>query len=290
MKESKGSSWWKYHRKMEEWEWINDLPVLRIFLYLLSRANFKEEVNWKGIVLKKGELITSTVSISEACKLSRKTVRDSLKKLEKTGEIGQQTTNKYTLITVNNYSVYQGNEDLMATEQHSTGQQSSQQPANNRPHIRNTRSKKKERTSLQATPVGENLNFNTPEKMTIEQELDAKLFWDRLLKVYNPVGDKSLHNTSLKKQREKIIITFTVQEREKILEWFTKYKTQLEIAGTWLGNFFKDHPTMDSIAEYFRSIKDVKSNVKNKSVGELLKRNTKEDFDSVQAYDPFANK
>jgi hypothetical protein len=281
MKESQGSGWIKLHRQITKWEWYTDTNTKSLFLHLVLMANHKP-CRYKGMIIETGCLITGQKKLSIETGLTVSQIRTALNHLKSTNEIAIKTTTQGTHIEVVKYEDYQIVANDLASEQRTT----SERLATNK----NEKNKRKKEISLQATPVGENLNFNTPEKMSIEQELDAKLFWDRLLKIYNPVGDKSLHNTSLKKQREKIILTFTVEEREKILEWFTKYKTQLEIAGTWLGNFFKDHQTIDSIAEYFRSIKDVKSNVKNKSVGELLKRNTKEDFDAVQAYDPFANK
>ena len=99
--------WITLHRKLLEWEWYDDIPTCRLFIHLLLRANYKP-CKWHGQTLNEGELITSIGSLSEETGLTERQVRTALDKLKNTGEIDKQTTNKFTLVKVRNYAVYQG--------------------------------------------------------------------------------------------------------------------------------------------------------------------------------------
>ena len=93
-------------KKMLDWEWYQDVNVKVVFIHLLLKANW-EDVKWRGIDIKRGQLITSLPKLSEELNLSVMEIRTALRKLVSTGEINRQTTNRYTLITLNNYDIYQ---------------------------------------------------------------------------------------------------------------------------------------------------------------------------------------
>ena len=98
----------KLHRSMTEWEWFDDIPTFNLFTKLLFLVNWKDK-KWQGQTIKRGEVITSLDGLKEFTKLSTMQVRTSLKKLQSTGEIKVETTNKYTKITIINYHKYQMN-------------------------------------------------------------------------------------------------------------------------------------------------------------------------------------
>lgn len=100
----------KLHRKIREWEWYDDINTKVLFLHLLITANYQEK-NWRGITIKRGELITSINNLATETKLSPQKVRSSLNKLKSTNELTIKTTNKYTIIKLENYSVYQDKSD-----------------------------------------------------------------------------------------------------------------------------------------------------------------------------------
>lgn len=96
----------KVHRSFLSWEW-HDVPALvSVFMHCLLLANW-ETKQWHGLEIKRGQFLTSTVKLSDACGLSRQTVSECLKRLSETGELTVETTNKYSLITVKNYDRYQ---------------------------------------------------------------------------------------------------------------------------------------------------------------------------------------
>lgn len=94
------------HRKIVEWEWYSDVNTCRLFIHLLLTANWQDKF-WRGILIKRGDKITSIQHLSEETSLTNKQIRLSLKKLEKTGEIKTKKTNKYTAVTLVKYNDYQ---------------------------------------------------------------------------------------------------------------------------------------------------------------------------------------
>lgn len=107
-------SWIKLYRKFEEWEWFDDSNMVKFFIYLLLKVNF-EEKSWKGLTVRRGQLITSLSRLSQECNMSIQVVRTCLYKLKKTGEATYNTTNKFTIITLCNYDNYQSENEQSNT-------------------------------------------------------------------------------------------------------------------------------------------------------------------------------
>jgi len=97
--------WAKYHRQIINWEWYTDANTFRVFFHLVLIANHKDN-KWRGIDVKRGQTITSYSKLGLALDLSVQQIRTALDKLEP-NEITRKTTNKYTLINIVNYSIYQ---------------------------------------------------------------------------------------------------------------------------------------------------------------------------------------
>lgn len=98
--------WIKLYRQMINWEWYQDNNVKVLFIHLLILANHHDQ-KWQGKVVNKGQLITSYSHLAKELKLSVQQIRTSLDKLKLTHEITVRTTNKYTLVSIENYEKYQ---------------------------------------------------------------------------------------------------------------------------------------------------------------------------------------
>ena len=98
--------WIKAHRSLLDWEWHTDPNMVSLWMHLLVLANF-EDKRWKGMVIKRGQLVTSISRLSETTGISQQSLRTCLAKLEQTQEINKQTTNKFTIITILKYDSYQ---------------------------------------------------------------------------------------------------------------------------------------------------------------------------------------
>ena len=116
--------WIKLYRKFSDWEWFNISEMVHLFIYLLLNANH-EEGTWRGITIKRGQILTGLNTLNEKTGISIRSLRTCLDRLQKTKEIDRQTTNKYSLITICNYESYQGNGIT-------TDKQPDKQPTSNR--------------------------------------------------------------------------------------------------------------------------------------------------------------
>lgn len=105
--------WVKTHRKMADWQWAASPNHVALFWHLLIRANYKE-TKWRNETLSAGQLMTGRKQLSNWTGLSERQVRTVLKDLKNSGEIDQRTTRHYSIITITNWHMYQG-EDQQAT-------------------------------------------------------------------------------------------------------------------------------------------------------------------------------
>lgn len=111
------------HRQLLDWEWFDNSHMVHIWVYFLLKANVKDG-SWHGVDLKRGQLVTGRKALSTELNLSEQQVRTCLEKLTKTGYINQQTTNKYTVVTICNYDSWF---DYGNVEQPTNNQQNNQQ-------------------------------------------------------------------------------------------------------------------------------------------------------------------
>jgi hypothetical protein len=72
----------------------------------MLKANHKNK-KWKGIVIKRGQHLTSLDAICLGTGLTKSQVRTSIKKLKSTQEIAHESNKQHTVITVINYDLYQ---------------------------------------------------------------------------------------------------------------------------------------------------------------------------------------
>lgn len=127
--------WIKIDRKLLSWEWHNNQAMLTAWIHILLLANY-EDKKWHGMIIKRGQLITSSTKLAEILGMTRQNVRTLLTNLQSSQAINLQTTNKYTLITVCKYDEYQG---LHKIELESN--QPANQPANHSQTNHNIRNK-----------------------------------------------------------------------------------------------------------------------------------------------------
>ena len=94
------------YRKILDWEWFKDSHTFHVFMFLILNANWTT-AKWKGVELQPGQLITSVNSICAGTGTTPRSVRTCLNRLISTNEITIKTTNKYSLITIANWALYQ---------------------------------------------------------------------------------------------------------------------------------------------------------------------------------------
>lgn len=134
------NGWIKLHRKMKEWRWYKDLPTKSLFIHLLFEAEWSD-VRCDGIVIRKGQVVTTEKDLSTETGLSRQQVRTAISHLISTNEITKTSTNKKTVITIENYNIYQAeligcNQNINQEDNQNSNQQvTNEQPTGNQPTI-----------------------------------------------------------------------------------------------------------------------------------------------------------
>jgi ribosomal protein S15P/S13E len=115
---------------------VKDNPVVwrdsdhvAIWVYLLLNATYQElDVIFKGsrLLLSPGQLIIGRKSIASELKIDENKVRRVLKYFESEQQITLEASNKNTLVTIRNWSLYQGRTDIneqKVTNKYTTNEQ-----------------------------------------------------------------------------------------------------------------------------------------------------------------------
>lgn len=100
----------KTYRSLMHWEWYQTPHMGHLYMHLILSANYVDS-KWRGMLVKRGQLVTGLNSLSVATGISVQAIRTCLKRLENTGEINRQSTNQFSIITICNYSQYQAREE-----------------------------------------------------------------------------------------------------------------------------------------------------------------------------------
>ena len=151
----------KIDRRILNWGWYDDPATKAVFLHLLLNANY-EDGEYHGVEVKAGQVVFGRKKYSSALGLSERSVRTAIEHLHKTGEIStSKTTNKFTVITIEKWGMYQGQEQQ-------TDQQSDQQAANKRPTT--------DRANGQQTTTSKKERNKNKETYNLQEEFDK--LWD----------------------------------------------------------------------------------------------------------------
>lgn len=113
--------WISLHRKFLEWEWYSDKNVKILFLHCLLKANHSPK-KWQGKTIDRGQFVTGRKILAKETGLTESQIRTVFRKLNGK-ELTIKTTNKYSIVTVVNYNVYQENDN------HNNQQLTNKQPA-----------------------------------------------------------------------------------------------------------------------------------------------------------------
>jgi len=94
------------YRQITQWEWYQNPNTFRLFVHCLLMANFTDG-RFEGKEVKRGQFVTSLPSLAKQTSLSIQQVRTALAHLISTGELTDNSTPHYRIITVVKYNEYQ---------------------------------------------------------------------------------------------------------------------------------------------------------------------------------------
>lgn len=197
----------KLNRKLLDWRYGNNMPMMGFWIYLLLKANWKDQERSHGVV-RRGEFTSSVRQIACECGLSESTVKRYLNSLRKTGEICTSTNRQWTKITISKYEKYQSNEPTDEPTIELTVEPTIEPTAE--PHLKKERKKE-----------GKNTINTLLEKRA--NDVDQEAWFDAFWKVYpRKVGKQKARN------RFKKIVT----GEDKFKELMTAIEKQNEVYST----------------------------------------------------------
>ncbi len=106
--------WVKLYRKIADGQIFQNEKLLKVFIWCLIKASHQEHVFLHGrrkISLKPGQFITGRKKAGEELDMPPSTAWFYLKFLEADNTIDIKSNNKYSLITVINWELYQSSEE-----------------------------------------------------------------------------------------------------------------------------------------------------------------------------------
>ena len=195
----------KLHRSILKWEWYTDIPVRILFEHCLLRANH-ENNKWCGKIIQRGSFITSLAKLAQETGLTIKQVRTALDKLKMTHELACEGHSRYSIITINNWDLYQSKdtqEDIQkANEGHAEGKQraANKNDKNEKNIERDTRARDKryiENTDLENDPyLSENVQ-KFVKTWHSEVNKPCRLSPDERLKLWNIINDLIMQDLTI---------------------------------------------------------------------------------------------
>ncbi|AVR47234.1 hypothetical protein C7S20_19355 [Christiangramia fulva] len=101
------TGWIKLHRSLLEWEWYEDINATRLLIHLLISVNYVDK-KWRGEEIKAGSMVLSWSTLSKGTGLTVRQARSAMDKLEASGEVTRNVTNKYQVVSLVKWEKLQG--------------------------------------------------------------------------------------------------------------------------------------------------------------------------------------
>lgn len=128
------SGWIKLHRKVLDSGWLQNHKLWTFWTYCLLKADHsahKTIIGYQEIWLEPGQFIFGRKIAASELNMSECGIRSCLNFLKKLGNVTIKTTNKFSIITIVNWDVYQSQKN--ESDQQSDQQTTSKRPANDQP-------------------------------------------------------------------------------------------------------------------------------------------------------------
>lgn len=105
----------KDYRSTVDWEWFTDVNTAHLWEYIRLRVNY-EPSRFRGIEIRRGEMLESLPTIAKNTGLSIKSVRTALNHLKSTGEVACKRTRYGMLIFAMKYAFFQDRPEQGGTQ------------------------------------------------------------------------------------------------------------------------------------------------------------------------------
>lgn len=140
---------------------------------------YYEPGEWKGVKIGRGQLTVGRTAYAERCGISERQFRTCMERLKATNEITTKTTNKYTLVTICQYDLYQSN--TFETTSTTTNEMANERPTNDQPT-----------TTIKETKKLRNKKDTLSYSLSKELGLSVEQFIDMRKRIKKPLTQTAL--------------------------------------------------------------------------------------------------
>jgi len=96
------SGYIRLHRKFLEWEWFDDKNMVKLWVWLVLEAQWRDR-EFRGRKVRRGQVLTEFRTMARKTNLSVRTVRTCIQRFISTHELTQESTRHGTLLTLCKY-------------------------------------------------------------------------------------------------------------------------------------------------------------------------------------------
>ena len=141
--------WIKLWRKLEDWSWRKDPLTSHLFINLLLMANHKP-YEFMGFKINRGQVVTGRFKLAETLGLTEQNIKTSFYKLKSTNEITIKSTNRFSIVSIVNYEIYQSESTSKLTSKSNNNQTTTNQQLTTIKECKNDKNDKNK--AREATP------------------------------------------------------------------------------------------------------------------------------------------
>ena len=222
--------WIKTYRKIQDcWIWQIDKPFdeRSAWIDLLLSANHKDvkiPFNGELILVKRGQFITSIRKLSDKWQWNKDKTLKFLRLLESDKMIKRESDKFRTLVTIENYGIYQDNEDTEQTQDGTPqGTRDGHEPATNK-------NEKNDKNNICSNSLSDDKQKSNKKLQQDELENNFKIIYESYPKKVGKARGFDLYKGWLKGRDvsgRKVKLT-----NKQIWDAIAKYKHQLDEDGT----------------------------------------------------------
>ena len=176
--------WIKLHRKLLDNPIFQKEELLQLFIYCLLKANHEPNkiiFNGQETVIEKGQFVTGRDVLSKDLKKKPITTYKRLKILENLQILNIESNNRFSLVTVVNYGLYQSAEEKRNSKSNNKGTTREQQGNTNK-NVKNDKNDKNKNKTLYAEFVS--MTEIEYQKLVAEHGEDATMRMIEILDNY----------------------------------------------------------------------------------------------------------
>lgn len=164
------SGWIKLHRKILDSPVFENEKILKVFMYCLLQASHKDHTHLVGtqvVNLKAGQMVFGRESWSKRLKIKESTLYRYMKLLETLNIIEIKTNNKFSIVTVVNWGVYQDSNNQSEQQMDNKWTTDEQQMDTNK-NVKNEKNEKnKDIVAYLNEKTGKDFKFTTKKTQTL---------------------------------------------------------------------------------------------------------------------------